>query len=116
MAVQSVADALIGEIRGRLQFVANLTAGGMDRDSLMETQAQTISVSIANASGLTMEVATLVSGEINGGPWSIAQKAALCTVLGDRIANAGSRPQKRARDQQSCKALHLYLTNSDWAA
>eukprot|EP00959_Pyramimonas_sp_CCMP1952_P396435 8306059-Pyramimonas_sp.AAC.1 len=84
----------------------------------MEAQAQTLISVLTHASGMTMDVATVVSQEINGGPWSPAQKTMLCSVLGDRMANADSSKsggQKNARAQQTCKALHMYLTNLDWS-
>eukprot|EP00959_Pyramimonas_sp_CCMP1952_P468945 9494103-Pyramimonas_sp.AAC.1 len=111
--MSSAVSRLIESIRGRVAFVAAQAGAGIGRDALQESQVQAICTSIAETAGkLTVDEGTVLTSEINGGPWTLPQKQRMATTICDTINKVGGATQ--ARCQQTNEWLHNYFLEEDW--
>eukprot|EP00959_Pyramimonas_sp_CCMP1952_P014550 308349-Pyramimonas_sp.AAC.1 len=68
-------------VRQRVAFIGAQSAAGLSRDGLLASQTQSLCATFATTVGISITVATDVSAEIAGGPWSDEQKQRLATSL-----------------------------------
>ncbi|CAK0859388.1 unnamed protein product [Prorocentrum cordatum] len=112
----ATAEQMIANLRSRASLVASQVAAGLDRDTLLVSQAQAFLVEVRAAGQLTVNDVTMISIEIVNGPWGLTEKTALATAVAAQASRpAQQRGQKQHRENQTMTYVERYLTDRDWA-
>ncbi len=120
--VPELAQRLVNDVRERVNFIGVMAAAGQDRKAIIIEQVSTLVSEFRNYAGVDMPTVTTVTMELNRGPWSESQRAAMASALNEARQHGAVRGGRRsqggsggARSQQQMPHIHHFFTPSDWA-
>ena len=81
---------------------------------LLDQQTAQLLVLIHDSPALSVEATTVITYEINTGPWGDANRLRLAGALGEACAKYNAATTTKSRDNQNCEGLVWYFSQTDW--
>ena len=104
-------DALVAELDGIPEYLAESRKLVSDINTLQEAQAITIGAKIQNLKNVTLPEAALLKKKIAQVGWSVEENKKLSALVDEVVGKTCKAPR---RCSQRCGSWELYPTEADW--